>query len=208
MNWLDETSWHWARNWRQMTEWLQFQLQQLFKNSLPADTNLETDWLESLVTWLAWGIVILLGGVLIYLVLRFLWPWWQRWRQREQRQAEVKQTAIVPPRPVSEWLEQARKLQVQEDYAGACRALYMALLIRLEEGGWLNQDPSRTDREYLRGLESLWVLGNRPLHLREAFSQIFLTHEELYYGNRPIPAETWQSCQKAYADLEPELVRK
>jgi hypothetical protein len=205
---LEKMSWETGRGWREFTEGAQYWLRRLLE--MPALKQIDQpDWLEPIVIWIAQGFAILLGLALLYGLARFAWPWLKRWFWGEFAPADnIRQTAIARPRPVQEWLEQARLLQAQEDYAGACRALYMALLIRMEEGGWLRQDPARTDREYLQRLEALWALEQRPIFLKDAWHQIFQTHEQLYYGGRPIPQETFQRCQSAYQDLEPELIRQ
>lgn len=196
-----------SRFWRQITERVEYLFWQWLR-SLGRSNTTETpppDWLEPTVIWVARGLALFFAVALVYVGWRFLWPLLQRWQSRDLRSVQTKQTAIARPQSVTYWLEQARQLQAQEDYSGACRALYMALLIRLEEGGWLNQDQARTDREYLQRLEALWTHGQRPTHLRKAFYQIFQTHEQLCYGQRAVASQTFQNCQDAYFELEPEL---
>jgi Domain of unknown function (DUF4129) len=207
MNFFDQIKWQTGQAWRQVSEQSLYWLQKWFLSRPNQQPTNNPDWLEPLIVWLARGIAALLALAVVYLVVRFLWPWWQRRRSPLRPPEAAKYTAIARSRSASEWLLQSRQLQAQGDYAAACRCLYLALLLRLEEGGWLPQDPARTNREYLRGLESFWLMGQRPLNLREAAQQIFATHDQIFYGGQAVSSETWQRCDRAYSDLESELLK-
>jgi hypothetical protein len=205
MNWFEQGSWEFSRFWRQGTEWLEYFAAQLFKDKDPvSERGGLPDWLTQLFLMLSWGVAIALGLLLLFLLGRLLLQWIEHWRGGTSL-TQGRQTNLEPAGSVGHWLEQAQQLQASADYAGACRALYMALLIRLDEGGWLRQDLARTDREYLKRLDALWILAKKPLELRNAFQQIFVTHESIEFANRPTSIENFQLCQQAFQSLEPEL---
>jgi hypothetical protein len=211
MNWFDQANWQFSRLWRQGSEAAEYFVNRLLKSLSSAGGGQAArapSWLEPLLLGIAWFLAAVLVLALIFLLVRALLPLIQQWRQGGRFQSAGRQTEIARTGTVHSWLEQAQKLQASSDYAGACRALYMALLIRLDEGGWLRQDLARTDREYLRRMDALWVLAKKPLQLRDSFQQIFLTHEQIEFANRPTSAENYQSCQQAYQALEPELANK
>lgn len=207
MNFFEQVNWQTGRAWRQVSEQSLYWLQKWLSNAPRQQPTENPDWLEPLIIWLARGLAALLAVALIYLLVRFVWPWWQRRRLPRRTLEDAKYTAIARQRSASEWLLQSRQLQTEGDFTGACRCLYFALLVRLEESSWLPQDPARTNREYLRGLEVFWLREQRPLNLRSAAQQIFATHDQLYYGGQTVSSETWQRCDQAYSDLESELLK-
>jgi hypothetical protein len=211
MNWLDQINWGIGRGIRQVTEGVE----NFFLNFLSSLNQGKAEaapppWLEPLVLWVARILAVALAIGVIYVAWRVVWPWLQRWRRGGFKTGtqNVRQTGLVRPLAVENWLKQAQAFQAEGNYAQACRCLYMALLIRLEEGEWLRQDPARTDREYLKGLEALWILAKRPSQLQEGFRQLFLTHEQVHYGALDVTPENFQRCQQAYFELEPELTHK
>jgi hypothetical protein len=193
---------------RRGAEGLEYQLQQLLSSAPESESEHLPDWLQPLVVGVARSLAIMLLLALLYGLVRLGWSKLRRFRSTSAAETHRWQSAIAAQSQVSDWLEQAKQAQLQEDYATACRALYMALLLRFAEGRWLAEDPARTDQEYLKGLDALWVLDKRPIHLRAAFYQIFQTHERLYYGAQTVNAETFQRCQTAYQTLESNLLQK
>ncbi len=188
---------------QQLLDWLR----RLVNWQSQPDLGALPDWLEPLVIWLTRGLVILLVGLLLLGLVRLVWLRLRRWRTRLHPPAKAEPLPLATALSLRQWLDLAQQAQAQEDYATACRALYMALLLRLEAGGWLTLDPARTNRDYLQVLESLWVLGHRPGYLRDGFYQIFQTHDRLYYGKYPIPVDIWQRCHSAYQNLEAHLLQ-
>lgn len=202
MNLYDQIRWNLDRLWQQSNEGITYLLDRLFE-SPEASENQDWTFLDQLVVWVARWLFLVVIGVSLYFLGRWLWRWWQRQQGRITNPTQI--NPLERPRPVREWLELAQKLQTEEDYAGACRALYMALLVRLEEAGWLRTTPAATNVEYLRDLEVQWALGQRSPQVRQGIYQLFQTHTLSYYGRSPISLETLQDCQAAYFQVEPNL---
>jgi hypothetical protein len=82
-------------------------------------------------------------------------------------------------------LERAGGLSNQGDYRSAVRYLYLSALLLLDERGLLYYDRTRTNREYLRDLNS------RPqiAILLRAIIDVF---DKVWYGFQPLDAETYQ----------------
>jgi Domain of unknown function (DUF4129) len=204
MNFFDQVNWQTGRAFRQATEWTTYFFQQLLSQP-QGESSAGPDWLEPLVIWITRCLFLILILGLILGIWRFLWPLWQRWRSPLPVGEVGQYRAIAPNLSVNQWLAQAKRFHSQGDDAAACRCLYLAMLLGMEQGGWLSQDPARTNREYLRGLEVDWQMGKRPLDLRAAVKQIFSTHDQVYYGGQPVTTDTWERCHQAYQSLEPEL---
>jgi hypothetical protein len=210
MNWFDQGNWQISRFWRLGNERVEYFFLELLRNLRWGNNGQagdEPSWLATLILGIAIVLAVIAGVALLYFMWRLVWLIAQNW-QRGVRLSQGRQIELARPGTVTSWLEQAQQLYTNADYAGACRALYMAFLIRLDEGQWLRQDPARTDREYLRRLDALWVLAKKPLQLRDAFYQILNTHEQIEFAGRPVSAENFQTCQQAYQQLETELADK
>jgi hypothetical protein len=103
-------------------------------------------------------------------------------------------SSIATARSVADWVRQAQKWQRQGNYAQACRALYMAMLQRLDDNQQLPLQPSRTDGEYLQLLQSL----PKP----QPYQLLVKTHEQICFGHTQISLEVFQRCQQAYQEIE------
>lgn len=198
----DQLYWQVQKGARQASEAVQYQLWRLLSSSSLGDADEAPTWLEPLVLWTARILLVVIVLAVLYGIIRWIGS---QFRQRSQQQTQiVQQTLQTPPLQVHEWLDRAQQAQQQGDYAAACRALYMALLMRLEALGW-SQGETDTDREYLRGLEACWALSQEPLDPRNDLRQIFQTHEAILYGAQSISQEQFHRCQQAYVDLERHL---
>ncbi|BAC09079.1 DUF4129 domain-containing protein [Thermosynechococcus vestitus] len=202
MTFFDNLRWQSDRQWQQVRETLEYTFLQLFRQQT------EPFWQDSpsLEAWLRWflqGVLLMgLGGGL-YFLGRSLWRWWQR-RSRSSSPTALS-TLGERPRPVREWLELAQNLEWAGDYRGACRALYMALLYRLQAAGWLRLQTHWTNDDYLRELQRLFQLGERSPTVGRSIQHLFQVHSRTYYGAEPVDAQTLASCQAAYFEVEPFL---
>ncbi|PSN12598.1 hypothetical protein C7271_23385 [filamentous cyanobacterium CCP5] len=104
------------------------------------------------------------------------------------------------------WWHQAQAAAAAGRYDEACWALYQGALQRLEETQTLPQDPSRTDGEYLAGLEQVNALRQRlsrtALRPMQPYELLIRTHERIAFGDVPATAETFQRCRRAYQDIQ------
>jgi hypothetical protein len=214
---FDQVIWRAENSIRQTGEWVEWQWQRLGDWVWGNDsTELSAPlWWGDLLLWLARGLAVLMLLWVVYRLFQTL-KGWRRWFfQRTQMSNTHSRPLSTEVTTVQDWLTQAAQAQTQGDYPAACRALYMALLLRLEETGWLYGDGRRpvgghrthTDQEYLQRLESQWILKAKPTALQATWRRIFQVHEVSYYGAAPVAAETFQDCQQAYQTLDAELNR-
>lgn len=202
MTFFDDLRWQGDRQWRQLSEALEYTFRQFLQQQT------EPFWEDSapLEAWLRWffqGVLLVGLGFALYFLGRSLWRWWQR-RSRAASPIAIS-TFAERPRPVGEWLELAQNLQLAGDYRGACRALYMALLYRLQEAGWLRLQTHWTNGDYLRELEQLFQLGERSPAVRRSIQHLFQVHSRSYYGAEAVDDQTLATCQAAYFEVEPFL---
>ncbi len=102
------------------------------------------------------------------------------------------------PKPIdrtqNEWLQQAKKAQSQGDYTQACRALYLAMITKLQDQTLLSKDPSLTNGEYRHLLKT-----RSP-----AYRTLINAHDESLYTDRPITQDRYAECDRAYRDIDQE----
>lgn len=194
---FEKTSFDWQLHQlqRQFGEWVQ---RLLSNNSNAPDENWQLpEWLLNSLFWL---IVIGLAGFLGWQLYRLLSPYLAAsWRSRQN----LYSVAASPTEtlPVAEWLQRSRQAQQQGNYREACRALYMAMLQRLNDQNLIAQQPSLTDGEYAALLHTLSTLDRpQPYHL------LLRTHESLHFSQAAISAETCDRCWQAYREIDPAAI--
>jgi Domain of unknown function (DUF4129) len=170
-------------------EWIELKL---FELKLPRWPNLSISPL--LLNVLFWGIVLAFGTLVIWRLMPLFRRTWVALQRSTEGQVEPR--SPLPPRDltVAEWLQQAKLLQQRGQYAEACRALYMAMLQRLNDTKVALHEPSRTDGEYLRLVRSL--AQSHP------YQTLIQTHEQICFGNAQVSDETYTLCQQAYREIE------
>ncbi|MDS3859836.1 DUF4129 domain-containing protein [Thermosynechococcaceae cyanobacterium BACA0444] len=203
LNLPDQARWELDQQWRQTTETLAYWWEQ-FLSAPQSDFQTDLNWLEPLAKLLA----VLLVGLVLGVVLVRLGQWlWRKWPKQQATSPTGDLLSVMSSQSVQAWLRQAQASQAQEDYGTACRAYYMALILRLRAGNWLNRGEFFTNGEYWRDLEVAWALGQHPPRLRQPIQQLFQTHSRLYYGGQDISPETMAQCREAYFQVEPDLIK-
>lgn len=205
LNPIERSQWQFKNIRRQIAEGGELQLKRFFDWLRRADSPAQDapDWLGPLLLWLLRGAAAVFICILLYWGVKAILNLLKQ-RQKTSVPTAVQQTSLET-QTVQDWLAQAAAAQSQQDYAAACRALYMALLIHLEKMEWLAQNPALTDQEYLRRLDALWVLYPQATEIPQAWSQLFNTHELICYGAQDPSLEGFQRCQQAYQRLTTDL---
>ncbi len=131
--------------------------------------------------WLLWVLcpllIVLLAFVFAYAVRRFAAGAEER-KESRQGVAEILESDDAASTDADEWLEAARELARSGDYRRAYRAVFVALLLRLDRAGILRYERSRTNGEYLRGLRKQTAL----LEVVQPFANAF---DARWYGHLP-----------------------
>jgi hypothetical protein len=145
--------------------------------------------------WGIFSIVCILLGLKFY---RWLSPYLERLLALQiPQKIPQSQQNLERNFTVDQWLNYAQKLPSQGDYAGACRALYMAMLQRLHEAEILPNDKSKTDREYITLIRQ---------NSRFRFSEfLFITHEEICFTDVNITSDIFERCQNIYQQIDQQI---
>lgn len=178
--------WQLRRGLQQGGEWLEYQLNQA---DIGSPTLPNWPWLEPLGRGLFWLAVTALVATALWMMYRAVATYGGSWRDRTTATLG-RSSPQDPGQQAIQWWRQAQTLAQQGDFTGACQALYMAGLLRLNDTQTIPYQASRTDGEYLRHLAA-----QRPYQL------LIRTHERLTFGNEPATAETYQRCRRAYEEI-------
>jgi len=185
--------WVLQRELRRLGEWLNLVL---FGSDRRLDDYLP-DWTipEWLLEFVFWAFTVTLAAWAGWQLYRLLMPYFNQWLVANREYVVVGTTAPEPLTPVEEWLRRSQTAQKQGDYREACRALYMAALQKLSDAELIRQQSSRTDGEYLT------LLSNVPRP--QPYQELVRVHEQLCFSDRPITAETYAQCQRAFQEIGP-----
>lgn len=203
LNLPDQARWGLDQQWRQATETLAYWWTQ-FLAAPQSDSQTDLNWLEPLAKLLAVLLVGLVLGVGVFRLGQWLW---RKWQKQRAALTTLDSVSVATSQPVHAWLRQAQEAQAKGDYGAACRAYYMALILRLRAVKWLNQGETFTNGDYWRELEAAWAMGQHPPRLRQPIQHLFHTHSRLYYGGQTISSQTMQQCRDAYFQVEPDLIK-
>ncbi len=151
----------------------------------------------SFPTWILevmfWAIVLSAGLWLGWQLIRLLAPYWTR-SQSQSAQWPRRKTAPKEEQTVAGWMRQMQEFQRQGNYREACRALYLAMLQRLNDTKLVPHQSSRTDGEYWQVVQ--------PLPQSQAYQTLIRTHEQLCFSDGAISADLFDRCQRAYQEIE------
>ena len=181
--------WQFRKLYQRLSEWLTFQLSR-WQPEVPH--GLPSWWLETLF-WLIIGLLLCFSIWQLYRILTTYWP------LTTSPEVISRKSNLLSHQRVSlaNWLSAAQAFEQQQNYSEACRALYMAMIEKLQDNQLVPDDDSLTDGEYALKLTHLPHAGSCQLLLQ--------THESLKFGNALISAEQFQQCQQAYRLIEEGL---
>lgn len=181
--------WQLRQGLQRAGEWVDYQFAQM---DIDGPELPDWPWLEPLGRGLFWLAVTVLAATSLWLIYRAVETY--RGQQRDHApQTPVRSSPEAVLKQAHQWWRQAQTLAQQGDFAGACQALYMAALLRLNDTKAVPYQPSRTDGEYLRCLD--------PQALTRPYQLLIRTHERLTFGADQATAETYHRCRRAYEEI-------
>lgn len=142
-----------------------------------------------------WLLVLVLVAWLLWQLYGLLSPYWGLPLLRRRRASSAPMSQPEPVLSLDAWLERSRSLAQQGNYREACRALYQAMLHKLDGTGLVPALASRTDGEYLNCLQTL--PNPRP------YQVVIQVHERLCFSDAPITPELFRRCEQAYQETNP-----
>jgi hypothetical protein len=180
-------SWQIRQTVQRTGEWFDYQLSRI---NIDGPDIQSWDWLEPLARGLFWLMVAGLALWVMWLMYQGILAYLNRPKTPGIRQSQaIREEAL---KQAAYWWKEAQRLAQQEDYAAACKALYMAGLARLNDTETVPYRPSRTDGEYLTCLAES---PSRP------YERLIRTHERLTFGDATATEETYQRCRRAYQEI-------
>ncbi|MBD1842913.1 DUF4129 domain-containing protein [Cyanobacteria bacterium FACHB-63] len=185
-------NWQIQQFFRRVGEWIELRFPRVQAPNLPDAPNW---WFPS--WWLEAGFWVLVSLAVAWLGFQ-IYLWIRAYLNRNQ--AEIAKffdrTTSHPEkeRTIAGWVKSAQEFQQQGNYREASRALYMAMLQRLNETKLIVIDKSRTDQEYSRLVQLL--------PQAESYQMLLETHELLCFSDTPISAEMFDRVQYAYGNIE------
>ncbi|MCU0550117.1 MAG: DUF4129 domain-containing protein [Leptolyngbya sp. Prado105] len=187
-----DMSWQIQQFLRQAGEWLELR----FSGVRPPDAPDLPNWGFPSWWWEAgfWLVIAFVALWLVFQIYCWLRPLFDPNQSQFGKFLDRRSTQPEKEHSISTWVKSAQEFQQQGNYREASRALYMAMLQRLNETKLIPTDKSRTDREYFRLVQ---LLPNS-----ESYQMLLETHELLCFGNAPISAEMFERVQRAYGNIE------
>ncbi|MCY7366822.1 MAG: DUF4129 domain-containing protein [Chamaesiphon sp.] len=189
----EKTSWRWQLEQlqQQLGEWIEVKLR---SNDQDLQLDIFPPWLGALLVRLTW---LILAGLIIWFGYRVIYPYLQKWIERNNQSKSLLDVVSVPAYTVVELLNKSQQFQRDRDYTQASRWLYLAMLQRLNDASLIPHQFSRTDREYLQLLRTVPIID-----IGEILVSI---HEQLHFGNKQIELADFDRCQQAYRQIEDQL---
>ncbi len=145
------------------------------------------------VVYVAYGIVLVLGAILIIWIIRLFGPVGWRWKYASAPPPPATKTS--PERNWRSWREEARKKAQEGAFREAIRSLFISVLMEGHQKGWWVYEPEATNREHLARVEG-------QSERREALQRLIDRYELAWYGLRQPGMEEFQDCEKWVQRLE------
>jgi Domain of unknown function (DUF4129) len=190
---FEKTSWRWQLDQLQqrLGEWIEVKLR-----SVDVEPSVDPfpSWLAALLVQLCW---LVLAGLLLWFGYRVIYPYWKNWLANNKLVKLDLDQSPVQIFTLTELLAKSQQFQREGDYTQATRWLYLAALQRLNDAKLILHQPSLTDREYLKLLDTFPSIRSGDI--------LVSTHEQIHFGNLLITAEDFDRCQQAYQQIESGL---
>ena len=189
-------SWSLQQLQQQVGEWIELKFSHIrlnFPEMDRPDWSFDSPWLSLLLRFIFWVMVL---GFATWLSWK-LYPLLRRYYQQLQVQWEERKTQPPPaarPMTLEDWLRRVQRQQAQGNYREASRALYMAMLQKLNDTQVVMHQSGRTDGEY-------WQLL-RDLPRAQAYQVLLQTHEQLCFSEDTVSSERFERCQQAYREVD------
>ena len=189
----EKTSWRWQLEQlqQQLGEWIEVKLR---SNDRDLQLDIFPPWLGALLVRLTW---LILAGLIIWFGYRVIYPYLQKWIERNKQSKSLLDVVSVPAYTVVELLNKSQQFQQDGDYTQASRWLYLAMLQQLNDANLIPHQFSRTDREYLQLLRTVPIIDVGEI--------LVSIHEQLHFSNKRIEIAEFDRCQAAYQQIEDQL---
>jgi hypothetical protein len=182
-----ESGSHWLESrWKAIQNWLR----RLF-SGVPVGAAAA---IANVFSYVFVAIALGFGGWLIAWLIRTLWIRRRRDRTAKARTAydEAEEDEGVVPEPGA-WIEQASVYAGADDYRRAFRAVFVATLLLLDQGGLIEFDRARTNGDYLRLLRHKNVR-----RLFDILDPLVREFDRRWYGRAETAKEDYLRIQQTF----------
>ena len=145
------------------------------------------------IVYVAYGIVLVLGAILIIWISRLFGPVGWSWKHASAPPPPA--AKISPERNWQSWREEAKKKAQEGAFREAIRSLFISVLMEGHQKGWWLYEPEATNREHLARVEG-------QSERREALQRLIDRYELAWYGLRQPGMEEFQDCERWVQRLE------
>ncbi len=191
-----------SEKWEQFKEWLR----KRFKAPKPAEMQPSSGsgFLASIVVPLVTALLLL---AVVWLIALLIMAISRNWKKREQKAAKTTTTFDIDDATADmmeepdEWLRQAQQYAAANDFRRAFRAVFLGILLQLDQAGAIEYSRYRTNGDYLR------LMRMRGLSaLFEAFRPLVFEFDLRWYGNHATAEEDYRRCRREYDRIRGLLV--
>ena len=152
------------------------------------------------VQWVFIALFIAVGTYVARRLIRSYLATRKTTRAKARTAFDLDDTEEEISREPNDWLEEARRREEEGDYRRAYRALFLAVLLKLDQAGVVAFERGRTNGEYLRSLRR----DSRP-YLHDALTPLVLEFDLRWYGDKPTTAEDAAKMRVEYDRLSQML---
>ncbi len=148
---------------------------------------------SSAVSWVFIALFVGLGGWLIAWLVRNLWLRKSRSLAKDRTafdEAEADDAVALEP---GAWIRQAAGYAESDDYRRAFRAVFIGILLLLDEGGLIEFDRARTNGDYLRLLRRKNVQ-----QMVDILDPLVLEFDRRWYGRAETGLEDYKRIQLTF----------
>ncbi len=159
---------------------------------------------NTILEWIAWIVILLLLGVLIYVMIRVIRARIRRHatvageEEEADPEAEHRRVEALPlparQRP-GDLLSTARQLYQEGNYREAILYLFSHQLVELDKRQFIHLDRGKTNRQYLREL-------GRRVDLRRLLEPTMVAFEEVFFGNHGLDRGRFEACWSRMGDFD------
>jgi hypothetical protein len=145
------------------------------------------------IVYAAYGIILLLGAILIIRIIGLFGPVGWRWKHASAPPPPATKTS--PEKNWRSWREEAKKKAQEGAFREAIRSLFISVLLEGHQTGWWIYEPEATNREHLARVEG-------QSERREALQRLIDRYELAWYGLRQPGMEEFRDCERWVQRLE------
>jgi len=139
------------------------------------------------IYYLTYGVVLTLGTILIFWIIRSFGPVAWRWKRPES--ISPPEMESLPEKGWWVWRQEANKKAKQGAFREAIRFLFISVLVEGHQKGWWTYEPEATNREHLARVE-----GHSQRH--DVLQKLTERYELAWYGLRQPQRADFLDCEK------------